>query len=100
MKFILFAYLQEHDILQRTYHRWTRANMSGSVLFCYPPLIYPPRLNLYLLCRLSFMGRRLFYPYMKIIDAFYENHSFYVCRFLWYTKTISEGFRYISLRVP
>lgn len=66
----------------------------------YPPLIYPPRLNLYLLCRLSSMGRRHFYPYMKIIHAFYENHVFYVRRLLWYTKTISEGFRYISLRVP
>lgn len=60
----------------------------------------PPRLNLSLLCRLSFMDRRHFYPYMKIIHVFYENHSFYVRRPLWYTKTISEGFRYISLRVP
>lgn len=74
--------------------------MPDSVLFCYPPLIYPPRPNLGLLCRLPFMGRRHFYPYMKIIHVFYENHSFYVRRPLWYTKTVSEGFRYISLRVP
>ena len=38
MKFILFAYLQEHDILQRTYHRWTRANTPDSASFrCFSP---------------------------------------------------------------
>lgn len=66
-----------------------------------PLLIYPPpRLNLYLLCCLSFMGRWYFSSYMKMSHAFYENHAFYISLFLCYTKTISEGFRYISLRVP
>lgn len=74
--------------------------MSGSVLFCCPPLIYPPTAEPLPPLRLFFMGRRHFYPYMKFSHVFYENHSFYVRRPLWYTKTISEGFRYISLRVP
>ena len=65
-----------------------------------PLLIYPPRLNLYHLCRLPMKGRRYFSSYMKMSHAFYENHAFYISLFLCYTKTISEGFRYISLRVP
>lgn len=42
----------------------------------------------------------VFCPSMKFSHAFYENHVFYVRLLLWYTKTTSEGFRYISLRVP
>lgn len=38
--------------------------MSGSVLFCYPPLIYPPRLNLYLLCRLPAIRQAAFFVYL------------------------------------
>jgi hypothetical protein len=74
--------------------------MPDSVLFCYPPLIYPPTAEPFPPLSPVLHGQTSFYPYMKIIHVFYENHSFYVCRFLWYTKTISEGFRYISLRVP
>lgn len=67
----------------------------------YPPLIYPrmaePRFPLPPACH---QAGGVFCPSMKFSHAFYENHVFYVCRLLWYTKTISEGFRYISLRVP
>ncbi len=89
----------------------------------YPPLIYPPTaeplpVNFFsiksivvLICPPTaeplpplpparHQAGGAFCPSMKFSHAFYENHSFYVCRLLWYAKTISEGFRYISLRVP
>lgn len=67
----------------------------------YPPLIYPPTAeHLPPLSPARHQAGGVFCPSMKFSHAFYENHSFYVCRLLWYTKTISEGFRYISLRVP
>lgn len=67
----------------------------------YPPLIYPPTAEpLPPLPPARHQAGGVFCPSMKFSHAFYENHSFYVRRLLWYTKTISEGFRYISLRVP